>query len=96
MQTGRHVPDVAGWLDASDDDLVEVAAVALGQAGVPLPDSTLEAGLAGDEMRVRKMLYAAGMALHPRLAEISADTSRPAAVRARAAWWLREGGRVTA
>jgi hypothetical protein len=42
------------------------------------------------------MLYAAGMALHPRLAEISADTSRPAAVRARAAWWLREGGRVTA
>lgn len=96
MQTGRQVPDVAGWLDASDDELVEVAAVALGQAGVPLPDASLEAGLAGDEMRVRKALYAAGMASHPRLAEISSDPGRPAEVRARAAWWVREGGRVTA
>jgi len=95
VQTGRHVPDVAGWLDAPDEDLAEAAAVVLGQAGVPLPDGALEAGLAGDEMRVRKVLYAAGMASHPRLTELSADPARSPAVRALAAWWLREGGRVT-
>ena len=93
VQTGRHVPDVAGWLDAPDSDLVEAAAVALGQAGVPLPDAALEAGLAGDEMRVRKVLYAAGMASHPRLAEISTDPAgRPRSGPARPGGCARAAG----
>jgi hypothetical protein len=95
LQTGRHVPDVADWLECPEDDLFEVAAVLLGQAGVPPPDETLEVGLAGDEMQARRMLYAAGMASSPRLAEIGADPARSPEVRAVAAWWVREGGRVT-
>ena len=67
----------------------------LGHAGVPLPERAIEAGLAGDESRVRRTLYSAGMARHPLLAGISTDPARPPAIRAAAAWWLREGGRVT-
>jgi hypothetical protein len=35
------------------------------------------------------------MASSPRLAEISTDPVRSPQVRAIAAWWVREGGRVT-
>jgi hypothetical protein len=95
LQTGRHVPDVADWLESPEEDLFEVAVVLLGHAGVPPPDKVLEAGLAGHEMQVRRVLYAAGMASSPRLAEISTDPARSPQVRAIAAWWVREGGRVT-
>jgi hypothetical protein len=95
VQTGLRVPDVASWLDGADDDLFEVGTVLLGQAGVQLPDAALEAGLAGDDRRVRRVLYAAGMARDPRLTSLRTDPARPAAVRDAAAWWVREGGRVT-
>lgn len=94
VQTGLRVPDVARWLDNPEDELFEVAAVLLGQAGVQLPEAALEAGLVGDDRRVRRVLYAAGMARDPRLAAIRTDPARPPEVRTVAAWWVREGGRV--
>lgn len=95
LQTGTGVPDVLDWLESSEDDLPDIAGVLLGHAGVPLPDRALEEGLAGDEDRVRRTLYSAGMARHTLLDAISTDPARPASIRAAAAWWLREGGRVT-
>ena len=93
LQTGRHVPDVAGWLESPDEDLSRSPSVALGQAGVPPPDKALEAGLAGHEMQVRQVLYAAGMASSPRA---HGDQHRPGPVTPRfEPRRLGEGGRVT-
>lgn len=96
LQTGRQVPDVVDWLDDPENDLFDLATVLLGQAGVRLPDLALAAGLAGNETRARRVLYAAGMAGDPRLATVRRDPALSPAVRATAAWWEREGGRVTA
>ena len=95
LQTPNGVPDVRDWLDSPEEDLVDIGGVLLGHAGVPLPERAIEAGLVGDESRVRRTLYSAGMARHPLLAGISTDPARSPAIRAAAAWWLREGGRVT-
>lgn len=95
LQTPCGVPDVDDWLSSPEDDLADIAGVLLGHAGVHLPASAIEVGLAGDESRVRRTLYSLGMARHPLLPAISTDPARSPAVRAAAAWWLREGGRVT-
>ena len=95
LQTPIGVPDVRDWLESPEEDLADIAGVLLGHAGVPLPEHAIEAGLAADEARVRRTIYSAGMARHPLLAGISTDPARTPAIRDAAAWWLREGGRVT-
>lgn len=92
---GEGVPDVAAWLEGPDPDLAGTARILLAHAGVALPDAVLDVGLEGDEAEVRMLLYCAGMAAHPRLRELSADPARPEPVRTAAAWWLRQGSRVT-
>ena len=88
------LPDLAAWFASGDPALVRSGYLLTGHAGSLLSDDQLTAGLAGDPADQRLVLYGAGMAEDPRLAAISTDERQPHAVRAAAAYWLREGGRV--
>ncbi len=94
LQTRTARPVLDGWLSSPDVELVRTAHVLSGHSGQLLPDEQLEASLAGDAQTVSRVLYAAGMAGDPRLPAISVDRRRPAAVRAAAGYWVREGARV--
>lgn len=94
VQTADTKPDVIGWLDSEDESLVHTAYLLLGNAGQPMPDAALDEGLASDPTTARRVLYSAGMAEHPRLAELAADPHHDESVRTAARWWLREGGRI--
>ena len=94
LQTRTARPVLDGWWSSPDVGLVRSAHVLAGHSGQLLTDEQLEAGLTGDALTVNRVLYAAGMAGDPRLPAISVDRRRPAAVRAAAGFWVREGARV--
>ena len=93
-ELANAAPDVLDWLESDDDGLVDTAYLLLGNAGLPMPDAALEAGLARDPLSAARALTSAGMSQHPRLPALAADFHRDQRVRTAAAWWLREGGRV--
>ena len=94
IQPADSDPDVLDWLESDDDGLVDTAYLLLGNAGRPMPDAALEAGLAREPVSAIRALASAGMSQHPRLPDLAADFHRDQRVRTAAAWWLREGGRV--
>ncbi len=91
----EELPDVESLLCAPDPAEFQHALRILGDAGHPLPQSAMERGLAGDELLAGQTLTALGRAGDPRLEQLAADPDRPAHVRATAAWWLRQGARIT-
>lgn len=60
----------------------------------PVPQVTLDRGLRGDEITVRRTLYCLGLTADPRLAAIAVDPTLPASTRGGARWWLEQGPRV--
>lgn len=82
------------WLESGDPVIRAAGLTICGFAGVPLPGELLRDLVGRDDEIARDALFAAGMARQPELADIADDADRPAAVRAAAAWWQREGGRV--
>ena len=88
-------PDLDPWLASADPVIRRAGLVVAGHAGVPLPEPTLRALLTGPPDEARAALFAAGMPCHPLLPELAADETLPGEVRRAAAWWIRQGGRLT-
>jgi hypothetical protein len=91
---GEYVDAAAEWLGSDDPELRSAAVTITGAAGRPLPEGVLASAVA-DPAVARSALFGAGMAGDPRLADIAGDPSQPADTRARAAWWVERGARVT-
>jgi hypothetical protein len=62
----------------------------------PLPQATVERGLGGDELTMRRTLTCLGLLGDERLGVLAGDPARPDDVRAAARWWLAQGPRVPA
>jgi len=60
----------------------------------PLPQPTLDRGLAGDEITVRRTLYCLGLTGDQRLSGLAADPALPASTRGGAGWWVETGPRI--
>lgn len=91
---GEYVDVAAAWLVSDDAELRAAAVTITGAAGRTLPPPVLAAALE-DPAVARGALFGAGMAGDPALADVAADPSVPAEVRAGAAWWLERGARVS-
>lgn len=87
-------PEVARrWLDDPDDEMRACALKMAGAAGIPLPETYLQAAATRDDPVPHAALYAAGMTGSPVLAQWVRAGSP--ALAGGAAWWLRQGSRVT-
>jgi len=91
---GEAPPGLEPLLATDDEVEVQHVLTFYSRGTRPVPQATLDRGLCGDEITVRRTLYCLALTGDPRLAALAGDPALPASTRSGARWWLEQGPRV--